>query len=102
MTQGEAPSPIPAAQRVATIGIALSSGGRAAMAQIGVLEELATAGIRIDAVAGASAGALVGAAYAAGDVAGLRDTVCRLDRRRVLRLFISPGRARDYWEGGAP
>ena len=69
------------------IGVALSGGGAAAMAQIGVLEELSAAGIVIDCVAGTSAGAMVGAAFAAGRLTAFRDTMCALTRGRVLRLF---------------
>jgi NTE family protein len=69
------------------IGIALSGGGAAAMAHIGVLEELSAAGIAIDCVAGTSAGAMVGAAFGAGRLTAFRDTMCALTRGRVLRLF---------------
>jgi len=69
------------------IGVALSSGGAAGMAHVGVLEELLAAGIHIDCVAGTSAGAMAGAAYAANDLSGFRDTMCALTRRRVLALF---------------
>jgi len=57
------------------------------MAHIGVLEELSAAGIQIQCVAGTSAGAMVGAAFAAGRLTGFRDTMCALTRGRVLRLF---------------
>jgi NTE family protein len=70
-----------------TVGVALSGGGAAAMAHIGVLEELSAAGISIRCVAGTSAGALVGAAFAAGHLAEFRDTMTGLTRSRVLRLF---------------
>ena len=69
------------------IGIALSGGGAAAMAHIGVLEELSAAGLAIHCVAGTSAGAMVGAAFAAGNLSAFRDTMCALTRSRVLRLF---------------
>jgi NTE family protein len=69
------------------VGVALGSGSAAAMAQIGALEVLAEAGIPVHCVAGASAGALVGAAYAAGQLAGFRAAMEGLSRRRVLRLF---------------
>lgn len=69
------------------IGVALSSGGAAGMAHVGVLEELEKAGIPVSCVAGTSAGAMVGAAYAAGHMEGFRDTMCGLSRSRVLRLF---------------
>jgi NTE family protein len=69
------------------IGVALSGGGAAGLAHVGVLEELGAAGIPIYCVAGASAGAMVGAAWAADRLAAFRDTMCRLTRRRVLWLF---------------
>lgn len=46
------------------VGLALSSGGSKCLAHIGVLRVLAEAGVEIDAVAGTSGGALVGAALA--------------------------------------
>lgn len=73
-----------------SIGIALGGGGAAALAEIGVLEVFEEAGIRISAVAGTSAGAVVGAAYAAGRLSLLRDAVSKLTRRRALWLF-NPG-----------
>ncbi|MEM1215229.1 MAG: patatin-like phospholipase family protein [Bacteroidota bacterium] len=48
------------------IGISLSGGGARGIAHIGVLQALAEAEIEIDIVAGASAGSIVGAMYAAG------------------------------------
>ncbi len=70
-----------------TIGVALSGGGAAAMAHVGVVEELMAAGITIDCVAGTSAGAMVGAAFAADCLEPFRETMCALTRRAVLRLF---------------
>jgi NTE family protein len=69
------------------IGVALSGGGAAGLAHVGVLEELAGAGIPIHCVAGTSAGAMVGAAYAADHLDAFRETMCALTRRRVLSLF---------------
>ncbi len=48
------------------VGVALGGGGARAAAHFGVLEGLAAAGIPIDALTGASAGAAVGALYANG------------------------------------
>ena len=48
------------------IGLALSGGGARGYAHVGVLKVLEEHGIEIDCVAGTSAGALVGGAYAAG------------------------------------
>ena len=48
------------------IGLALSGGGARGFAHAGVLRALAEYGIRIDLIAGTSAGSLAGGAYAAG------------------------------------
>src|SRR5207244_11035482 len=47
-------------------GIVLSGGGARGFAHIGVLDELRTAGVQLDRVAGCSMGAFVGAMFAAG------------------------------------
>lgn len=47
------------------VGLALGGGGIRSMAHIGVLRELARMGVPIDYIAGTSAGAIVGALYAA-------------------------------------
>ncbi|GIW44243.1 MAG: hypothetical protein KatS3mg077_1525 [Candidatus Binatia bacterium] len=69
------------------VGVALSGGGAAGMAHVGVIEELEEAGIRISCVAGTSAGAMVGAAFANGQLQAFRHTMCQLTRTKVLRLF---------------
>jgi NTE family protein len=69
------------------VGVALSAGSAASMAQIGVLEVLGEAGISLHSVAGTSAGAMVGAAHAAGRLAEFRAAMESLTRRRVLRLL---------------
>ena len=48
------------------IGLALSGGGARGIAHVGVLKVLRQHGIPVDVIAGTSAGALVGGAYAAG------------------------------------
>src|SRR5512140_3444283 len=48
------------------VGLALSGGAARGMAHVGVLRALEENAIPIDAIAGASAGALVGGCYAAG------------------------------------
>jgi NTE family protein len=69
------------------IGVALSSGGAAGLAHIGVLEELTSAGVDVQCVAGTSAGSMVGAAYAAGRLDEFRDRMVAWHRRRRLALF---------------
>ncbi len=49
-----------------SLGIVLSGGGARALAHLGVIEELTSAGLRIDRIAGVSLGSLVAAATAMG------------------------------------
>lgn len=57
-----------------SIGVVLSGGGARGLSHIGVLEELASAGVVIDRVAGTSMGSFVGAQFADGlDPADIRD-----------------------------
>lgn len=69
------------------IGVALGGGGAAALSYGGVLEEFAAAGIHFDCVAGTSAGAVVGAAYAAGRLDEFHTVMTSLTRGRVFTLF---------------
>lgn len=69
------------------IGLALGAGSAAAMAEIGVAELLTRVGVPIHCVAGTSAGAIVGAAYACGRIAEFREGLSSLTRPGVLRLF---------------
>lgn len=59
-----APAPVPAA--VPRLGLALGGGSARGFAHIGVLKALDQAGLRVEVIAGTSAGALVGAFLAAG------------------------------------
>jgi len=68
------------------LGFALGSGSARGWAHIGILQALAERGLRPDVVTGASVGALVGAAYAAGRLADLERWVCTLTQRDVWRL----------------
>ena len=69
------------------IGIALGSGSARGWAHIGVLQELAEAGIRPHVVAGTSVGALVGAWYARGHLDESEAWVKSLTRRDVMRYM---------------
>lgn len=69
------------------IGIALGAGGARGLAHIGVLRTLGAAGLPLDGIVGTSIGALVGAAYAAGQLEALERTVRALDLPDVLRMF---------------
>jgi NTE family protein len=53
------------------VGLALGSGSARGWAHIGVIRALEEAGVRPDVICGCSIGALVGAAYADGDLDNL-------------------------------
>ena len=67
------------------IGLALGSGAARGWAHIGVLRALEAAGIEPTIVCGSSAGAVVGAAYASGNLDAFEKWVVGLDRGGVLR-----------------
>ena len=73
------------------IGLALGSGGARGWAHVGVIEALQEANLQIDFVAGTSMGALVGAAFAAGQLDLLREASLRLDWKQVLYYFLEVG-----------
>ena len=72
------------------VALALGAGGARGLAQIGVIEALQARGMNIVAIAGASSGALVGGACAAGKLAELRDWMLGTSRNAMLRL-LDPG-----------
>lgn len=75
------------------VGLALGSGSARGWAHIGVIRALEEAGIRPDLVCGTSIGALVGAAYAAGELARLESWVCGLQALDMVGLA-------DFGRGG--
>jgi len=68
------------------LGFALGSGSARGWAHIGIVQALAERGFVPDVIAGASVGALVGAAAAAGRLDALKQWVCALTQRDVWRL----------------
>jgi NTE family protein len=70
-----------------TIGLALGSGSARGWSHIGILRVLERAGIRPDIVCGTSIGALVGAAYADGQLERLDSWVRSLTWQTVLSLL---------------
>ncbi|MEA3275020.1 MAG: patatin-like phospholipase family protein [Pseudomonadota bacterium] len=70
-----------------TVSLVLGSGGARGLAHIGVIEWLDEQGYRIESIAGASMGALVGGIYAAGELDTYRNWVCALSRGDVLRFL---------------
>lgn len=69
------------------IGLALGAGAARGWGHIGVIKGLEALGIKPDIVCGASAGALVGAAYASGHVDALERWLRKLRRIDVFRLM---------------
>ncbi|HVB48087.1 MAG TPA: patatin-like phospholipase RssA [Burkholderiales bacterium] len=69
------------------IGLALGSGSARGWAHVGVIRALQEAGIRPDVVCGTSIGALVGAAYAAGELDRFEQWVLGMGVKEVLALM---------------
>lgn len=72
---------------MATWGIALGGGAARGWVHIGILQALTEAGLAPQVVCGTSIGALVGAAYAAGNLERLAAWVLTLTKREVARFF---------------
>src|SRR5258707_10104834 len=72
------------------VGLALSGGAARGMAHVGVLRALEENAIPIDAIAGASAGAMVGGLYAAGlSIAQLEAMARKFRCRHMGRIGFS-------------
>ena len=71
-------------RRSPRLGLALGSGSARGWAHIGVLQVLQEEGLKPDVVCGASIGALVGAAYAAGELERFAEWVQGLGMREVF------------------
>jgi NTE family protein len=69
------------------IGLALGSGSARGWSHIGIIEALAEADIEPDIVCGCSIGALVGAAYVAGELPALKDFAQSLTWREIARML---------------
>ena len=74
-------------RRQLRIGLALGSGSARGWAHVGVIRALLRAGIEPDLVCGTSIGALVGAAYAAGEIDRFEPWVASLTRQQVMSLL---------------
>lgn len=68
------------------VALVLSSGGARGLAHIGAIEELERRGYCITSIAGCSMGALIGAMYAAGKLAEVKEWMVQLDKRKILSL----------------
>ncbi|HKU46655.1 MAG TPA: patatin-like phospholipase RssA [Burkholderiales bacterium] len=81
-------------RRKLRLGLALGSGSSRGWAHIGVIRALEERGIKPDIVCGSSIGALVGAAYASGELERLEQWVTGLAWTTVVRLMDLT------WRGG--
>jgi NTE family protein len=70
-----------------TIGLALGSGSARGLAHIGVIRAIEESGIKVDVVAGASIGALIGAVYASGQLDTLEEAFRSFDWKKVGSFF---------------
>src|SRR5512133_1265976 len=75
------------ARRKRRVGLVLGSGSARGWAHVGVIRALEQAGIRPDLVCGTSIGALVAAAYVAGELASFEQWLLGLGVRDVLALM---------------
>jgi len=75
------------ARRKRRVGLVLGSGSARGWAHVGVIRALEAAGIRPDLVCGTSIGALVAAAYVAGELASFEQWLLGLGVRDVLALL---------------
>jgi NTE family protein len=73
--------------RSKSVSLVLGSGGARGLTHIGIIRWLEEQGYRIEAISGASMGALVGGIYAAGELDTYREWVCALRRADVLRFL---------------
>ena len=80
------------------LGLALGGGSARGWAHIGVIRALESAGVRADIVAGTSIGALVGVAYAAGELDRLERWVLDLGVADVI-AFMDPSFAGGAFKG---
>ena len=69
------------------IGLALGSGSSRGWSHIGIIKELSMLGIRPDIVCGTSVGAMVGAAYATGNIEKLESWACSVTKFDVARFL---------------
>jgi len=70
-----------------TVALVLGSGSSRGWAHIGAIEALEEEGIPIDFISGCSVGSYVGAIYASGSLASLKDFVLSMDGKKVFSYF---------------
>ena len=93
----DAPNGAPAARKP-IVGLALGGGSARGWAHIGVLRALDAAGVRPDLVCGTSIGAMVGAAWAAGELDRFADWVLAMRVKDVVS-FMDLGLSGGFLKG---
>ncbi len=93
--ESEVPTAVrPLAARIAgrSVGVVMAGGGARSFAHIGVLKELAAAGVSVDRVAGTSAGSIIAALHALGHDAETIHAICYEEfvRRRPFSDYTLP------------
>ncbi len=69
------------------VGLVLGSGSSRGWAHIGAIEALEASGIPIDVIVGCSVGSYVGALFASGSLASLKEFVLRMNGKKVFSYF---------------
>ncbi|WP_035057829.1 patatin-like phospholipase family protein [Andreprevotia chitinilytica] len=86
------PVPTPVPPKPLRIGIALGGGAAKGFAHIGVIKMLEANGIKLDVVAGTSAGSVVGSLYASGlDAFQLQESAFSLDEAQIRDVSLMSG-----------
>jgi len=83
----------------AKIALVLGSGAARGWSHIGVIHELNDMGIKPDIVVGASAGAVVGGAYASGNLKDFETWVLSLERVDIIRLLDAKMTGGGFMQG---
>ena len=83
------------------IGLVLGSGAARGWAHIGVIHELADLGIQPDLVTGSSVGAVVGGAYASGNLDTFEEWVSSLGRVDIIRLLDAQMTGGGFLQGNS-
>ncbi|HEY7859006.1 MAG TPA: DHA2 family efflux MFS transporter permease subunit [Candidatus Nanopelagicales bacterium] len=89
---GPALGPVAARVCGTSLGVVLAGGGARSFGQIGVLAELAAAGLRVDRIAGCSLGSVIGSIYATGVDPYTLEQICYAEfvRRNPLGDYALP------------
>jgi len=83
------------------IGLVLGSGAARGWGHIGVIRELAEMGISPDLVVGSSVGAVVGGAYASGNLAEFEKWISSLGRVDIIRLLDAKMTGGGFLQGNS-